>query len=99
MKKTMKWVFATAAALIACAFMSTSAFAGGSYAFSFGYNSGGHYRHGYPRYGGGYYPRYSYGVSYYYAPPVYYSPPPVVYRQSYSPAPVYYYSGGSFYCY
>lgn len=98
MKKAMKWVLGTAAVLMVCALMSTSAFAGGSYAFSFGYNSGGHHRHGYPRYGGGYYPRYSYGVSYY-AAPRYYSPPPVVYRQYYSPAPVYYYSGGSFYCY
>lgn len=96
MKKATKWVFATAAALMLCALVSTSAFAGGSYGFSFGYNSGGRHWHGYRGWG---YPRYSYSFAYYYAPPVYYSPP-VVYRPHYYAAPpVYYYSGGSFYCY
>jgi hypothetical protein len=99
MKKAMKWVFGTAAALVLCALLSSSALAGGSYSFSFGYNSGGRYGRGYPSYRG-YYPRASYAVSYYCASPVYYSPPPVVYRPAYyAPAPVYYYSGGSFYCY
>ena len=97
MKKAMKWVLGTVAVLMVSALMSTSAFAGGSYAFSFGYNSGRHFRHGYSGYRDGFYPRYAYGVSYYYAAPRYYCPPPVVYR--YSPPPVYYYSGGSFYCY
>jgi hypothetical protein len=95
MRQLTKWSLATAVALILGTLASTSALAGGSYSFSFGYNSGG--RHGYPAYRGGCYPRYSYGVSYYCAPPVYYCPPPVVYRPVCAP-PVYYYSGGAYYC-
>ena len=69
---------------------ATSAFAGGSYAFSFGYNSG--YRsHCYPRYSGAYY-----GYSHY-PRPYYYCPPPVVNYRYYAP-PVYYYYGGNYYC-
>jgi hypothetical protein len=82
--------------------LSTSAWAGGSYGFSFGYNSGGCG----PRYYGGcnysypYYapPAYFYRpapVYYYVPPPIYYAPPVVTYQPC-SP-PTYIYSGGSFY--
>ena len=98
MRKLTKWSLATATALILGTLVSTSALAGGSYSFSFGYSSGGRHGYGYPVYRGGCAPRYSYGVSYYYAPPVYYCPPPVVYRPAYYAPPVYYYSGGSYYC-
>jgi len=93
MKRTMKWMMAVGAALMLGTLVSTSAFAGGSFAFSFGY--GGRYGHGYRGWG---HPRYAYSFGYYYAPPVYYCPPPVVYRSYYYAPPVYYYSGGSFYC-
>ena len=95
MKRTMKWIVATGAALMLCALVSTSAFAGGSFGFSFGSHGGGRYWHGYRGWG---YPRYTYSFGYYYAPPVYYYPPPVVYRPYYYGPPVYYYSGGTFYC-
>jgi hypothetical protein len=96
MKKAIKWTLATVTGLMLCALVSTSALAGGSYAFSFGYSSGGHHGRGYPSYRGGY-PRASYGVSYHYAAPRYYYPPRVVHRPAYyAPAPVYYYSSGSF---
>ena len=96
MKRTMKGIVATGAALMLCALVSTSAFAGGSYGFGFGHRGGGRYWHGYRGWGG---PRYSFSFGYCYAPPVYYyDPPPVVYQPYYYAPPVYYYSGGSFYC-
>ena len=88
MKRTTKWLLATGVALMLCALVSTSAFAGGFFGFGFGYRSGGRYWHGYRGWG---YPRYSYGFAYYYAPPV-------VYRPYYYAPPAYYYSGGTFYC-
>lgn len=70
--------------------MATSAFAGGSYGFSFGYQTGPRYHHSYPRY--------SFSYGYNYSPrPYYYYPPPVVTYQYYAP-PTYYYHGGSYYC-
>ena len=95
MKRTTKWLLATGVALMLCALVSTSAFAGGFFGFGFGYRGGGRYWHGYRGWG---YPRYSVGFSYSYAPPVYYCPPPVVYRPYYYAPPAYYYSGGTFYC-
>jgi hypothetical protein len=100
MKKISKWVFATVAALTLCALVSTPAFA-----FGRGFRDGGRFggrgfHHGF----GG--PRFSFGFSYFYAPPVYYyppayyCPPAVVYSPSYcAPGPAYYYSGGCFYRY
>jgi len=92
MKKLKKLVFATVAALALCALTTTPALAyyrGGGFGRGF---------HGYHGWGG---PRFSFGFSYAYAPPVYYYPPPaVVYSPYYyAPGPVYYYSGGCFYRY
>lgn len=100
MKRISKWIFATVAALTLCALISTPAFADG---FRGGGRFGGRgFRHG--GWGG---PRYSFGFSYYYAPPVYYAPPAYYYPPTvvayrpyyYAPAPVYYYSSGCFYRY
>ena len=81
------------------AMLSTAAFAGGSYGFSFNYNSG---RGCAPRYYGGF----TYGNNYcapsviYYAPPVqYYAPSTIYYRYQYTPPTYYYgYGGGYYYC-
>ena len=76
-------------------FLSTSSYAGSSYGFSFGYNSGGgcspRYYGSYGYGSGGYSPRYYGGASYSYsycAPQAYYYSPPAVYY--YAPPPVYY---------
>jgi hypothetical protein len=77
--------------------LTTAAFAGGSYGFSFNYGNPGRCA---PRYSGGF----TYGYNYY-APPVvyyaqpvqYYAPPVIYYPYQYSP-PTYHYSGGNFYC-
>jgi hypothetical protein len=99
MKRITKWVFAMVAALTLCALISTPAFADG-------FRSGGRFGHDGFRRGGWGGPRFSFGFSYFYAPPVYYyppayyCPPAVAYRPYYyAPAPVYYYSGGCFYRY
>ena len=77
--------------VVAMLTLSTSAFAGGSVGFSFGYNSGFRHSYCYPRFA------FSYGYSYYPSPYYYYPPPVVAYRYNYCP-PVYYYSGGNYYC-
>jgi hypothetical protein len=78
--------------------LSTAAFAGGSYGFSFSYGSPA-YGCG-PRYNGGF----TYGYNYcappvvYYAPPVqYYAPSVIYYRYQYAPPTYYYTSGGGYY--
>ncbi len=96
MKRISKWIFATVAALTLCTLASTTALAD----FHGGRFGGRGFHHGF----GG--PRFSFGFSYvyappvYYAPPAYYYPPAVAYSPSYcAPGPVYYYSGGCFYRY
>ncbi len=84
---------------------TSSAQAGGSYSFGFGYSSGGYGRHYRPYYGDycgpRYYPRSCFSYSYIYAPPpvVYYDPPPVYYAPAPPPPASYYYQGGVFYSY
>lgn len=91
--KAMKQIGKLLAGLGLLLLVSTPAFAGGSYGFSFGFNSGYRSHSHYPRYGGSY----SYGNSYYPPPAYYYYPPPATYRYYYNP-PTYYYYGGSYYC-
>ncbi len=102
MKRLSKLIASASVVGSLCLLLSTSASAGGSYGFSFGYNSGGCA----PRYYGGVNYSYSYwgAPTYYYRPaPVYYcAPPPVYYRPpvvTYRPCgaqPMYYYYGGSY---
>jgi hypothetical protein len=90
MKRVLKWFVGFGAVVALSVFLSTSALAGSSYSFSFGYSSGGYRSYGCA-------PRYAYSYSYC-QPRVYYSPPPpVVYWYYYQP-PVYYYHGGGYYC-
>jgi len=90
MKRLPKWICGIGAVVALSLVLSTSVFAGSSYAFSFSYGNGGYYR----PYGG--YPGYGYSYSYCPPPVVYYYPAPVVYRY-YAP-PVYYYYGGGYHC-
>ena len=105
MKTMLRIISAVAVAATIGLIASTSAHAGNSYAFSFGYNSGGYGLYGgYGYRGGNCGPRYAFNFGYAYCPPpvYYYAPPPppppqpVYYYRP--PQPVYYYSGGTFYC-
>jgi hypothetical protein len=91
MKRVLRWIGGLGAVVALSLILSTSVFAGNSYSFSFGYNSGGYRSYGCS-------PRYAYSYSYC-PPPVYYypPPPPVAYRYYYGP-PVYYYYGSGSYC-
>ena len=102
MKRLSKLLAGIGLVTALCLLLSTSAVAGSSYGFSFGFNSGGYA----PRHYGGYNVSYSYCAPpayyyrpapvYYYAPsPVYYAPPVATYQPCSPPSYVYY--GGSFY--
>ena len=104
MERLIKLLTAVAAVTVLSVIFSSSAQAGGSYGFSFGYSGGGRggygYRGGYRDYcGPRYYPGSYFSYSYYAPPPVYYAPPPVYYAPAPPPPATYYYQGGSFYSY